>query len=146
MSVVRWSAPKTLLSSLFAIPAGMPAGSRSMVAELDNSVGSNLDGMLYCQFQITLGSFSPSGASSIGLRLVHKWAGATYPDRDGTIFTGEPATIPVLVGASQRVYQSPVMRLPGPFIFGLELLNNTTANFAASGNSMEGRAWSDEVP
>ena len=102
--------------------------------------------MLYCQFQITLGSFSPSGASSIGLRLVHKWAGATYPDRDGTIFTGEPATIPVLVGASQRVYQSPMMRLPGPFIFGLELLNNTTANFAASGNSMEGRAWSDEVP
>jgi hypothetical protein len=146
MSVIRWSAPKTLLSSLFAIPAGMAAGNRSMVAELDNSVGSTLDGMLYCQFQITLGSFSPSGASSIGLRLVHKWGGATYPDRDGTIFTGEPATIPVIPIAGQRVYQSPVMRLPGPFIFGLELLNNTTANFAASGNSMEGRAWSDEVP
>jgi hypothetical protein len=145
MSVVRWSAPKNLLSSLFAIPPGMSAGSRSMVAELDNSVGSTLDGMLYCQFQITLASFSPTAGSSIGLRLVHKWGG-TYPDRDMTIFTGEPATIPVIPIAGQRVYQSPVMRLPGPCLFGLELLNNTAANFAASGNSMEGRAWSDEVP
>jgi hypothetical protein len=52
----------------------------------------------------------------------------------------------MLTGAGARAYSSPVFWLQGPFLFGVEIVNNATVNLATSGNAVVPWVWAEDVP
>ena len=143
MALVKWSAATDLADIATAQLQGLGINQTAVLSDIDNSnatTGRNL----YCIFRINLASMSPSGSPSMIIRMFRKVAGVG-PSRDASVFAGESFNIPMLTGAAARAYDSPVMRLNGPFVFGVEIINNTNVNFAASGNSVIPTVWTEDV-
>jgi hypothetical protein len=82
----------------------------------------------------------------MNIRIFRK-IGGVAPTRSATVFSsGESRVIAMVPTAGACVYDSPVFILPGPFIFGVEIINNTNATFAASGNSVIPYLWTEDMP
>lgn len=140
MAVVLWSAPVDLPNIAGTALNGLGVGNTAVLGDIDNTVARQIQVM----FRIALGSINPTGAPSLTIRLFRKVAGVG-PDRSATFFSGESFPIPMLTGAGARVYDTVVMRLPGPFVLGVEIINNANVALAASGNSVIPTVWSEDV-
>lgn len=141
MAAVKWSSATDLANIAGAALDGLAVGGVTTgMADLDNTSARNL----YAIFRIALGSINPSGAPSLTLRLFRK-VGGVGPDRSASVFGGESYFIPMIAGAGARVYDSPRISLPGPFVFGVEIINNSNVSLAASGNSVIPTVWDEDV-
>lgn len=140
MAVVLWSAPVDLPDIAGTALNGLGVGNTAVLGDIDNSVARNI----HVMFRVALGSINPTGVPSLTIRLFRKVAGVG-PDRSATVFAGESFSIPILTGAGARAYDTPRMLLPGPFLIGVEIINNANVALAVSGNSVIPTVWSEEV-
>lgn len=140
MAVVKWSTPTDLENIAGVALNSLPVGNVATLADLDNSTLREL----YCMFRISLGSIAPTGAPSLTIRLFRKVAGVG-PDRTAILFSGESFLLPLIPAASARVYDTMRMQLPGPFVFGVEIINGCNVALAATGNSVIPTVWSEDV-
>jgi hypothetical protein len=136
-----WGAATELSNIAGAAMDNLSPGGVATLGDIDNTTSRKF----YCLFRINLGSINPTGAPSLGVRIFQK-IGGVAPDRSATIFSGESRQIPMLTGAGARAYNSPVFWLQGPFLFGVEIVNNTTINLAASGNAVVPWVWAEAAP
>ena len=141
MALVKWSTANDLADIAGAALNGLGVGSTTTgIADLDNTAARNL----YAIFRIGLGSINPTGSPSLTLRLFRQVSGVA-PDRRASVFGGASYFIPMIAGSGARVYDSPEIRLPGPFVFGVEIINNSNVVLAASGNSIIPTVWDEDV-
>jgi hypothetical protein len=141
MALAKWSTANDLADIAGAALNGLGVGSTTTgIADLDNTAARNV----YAIFRIGLGSINPTGSPSLTLRLFRKVSGVG-PDRSASVFGGESYFIPMIAGSGARVYDSPIIRLPGPFVFGVEIINNSNVVLAASGNSIIPTVWDEDV-
>lgn len=143
MALIKWSAATDLENIATAPLQGLSVSGTAELADIDNTNSSDRR-LLNCMFRISLASLNPSGLPSMTIRMYRK-VGGVGPSRSATVFAGESFIIPMLTGAGARVYDSPVFRLVGPFVFGVEIINNTNTNFASSGNSVIPTVWTEDV-
>ncbi len=145
MAVVLWSEATALSDIAGTALNGLQIGNTAILSDVDNTSALTAR-RLNCFFRINLGSISPTLAPSMTIRIFRKIGGVT-PTRNATIFSsGESRVIAMVPTAGPCVYDSPVFILPGPFIFGVEIINNTNVTFAASGNSVIPYLWTEEMP
>jgi hypothetical protein len=137
MAVAKWATPSPSRSSNFAGATlnSLANGSESAVVTYDNSTNRDLYGVV----TIKLGSFNPGTAGSITLRITLN-DGTDTADRIG----GDLYVIPLTSGASAKVAVVNMLRLY-PFSMRFSVINNTVANFAASGNELYVRPWNEDV-
>ena len=141
MELAKWSTSTDLADIAGTALNNLGVGQRTTgIADLDNATARNL----YAIFRIGLGSFNPTGTPSLTLRLFRKVSGVA-PDSSVSVFGGESYFIPMLAGSGARVYDSPIIRLPGPFVIGVEIINNANAALAASGNSIIPTVWDEDI-
>jgi hypothetical protein len=141
MTEILWGAATDLSNIAGAAMNNLSPGGVATLGDIDNTASRKI----YCFFRINLGSINPTGAPSLTVRIYQK-IGGVAPDRSATIFSGESRQIPLLTGAGARAYNSPVFWLQGPFLFGVEIVNNTTVNLAASANTVVPWVWTEDVP
>jgi hypothetical protein len=141
MALTKWSTAIDLANIAGTALDNLGVGQTTTgIADLDNTTARNI----YAIFRIGLGSFNPSGTPSLTLRLFRKVSGVA-PDRSVSVFGGESYFIPMLAEAGARVYDSQRIHLPGPFVFGVEIINNANVNLAASGNSIIPTVWDEDI-
>jgi hypothetical protein len=70
---------------------------------------------------------------------------STYVDRTATIFVGEQQIIPLTTSTGAKEVSSCAMRLPGPFVFGVEIVNNSGVTLASSGNEVYYQTFNEEA-
>jgi hypothetical protein len=141
MTLLKWSTAIDLPDIAGTALDNLGVGQTTTgLADLDNTTARNI----YAIFRIGLGSFNPSGTPSLTLRLFRKVSGVA-PDRSASVFSGESYFIPMIAGSGARVYDSQRIQLPGPFVFGVEIINNANVNLAASGNSIIPTVWNEDV-
>jgi hypothetical protein len=141
MTEILWGAATELSNIAGAAMNNLSPGGFVALGDIDNTTSRKL----YCVFRIRLGSINPTGAPSLTVRIYQK-IGGVAPDRSATIFSGDSRQIPMLTGAGARAYSSPVFWLQGPFLFGVEIVNNATVNLATSGNAVVPWVWAEDVP
>ncbi len=141
MATAKWGAAATESNIAgTALNSLANGGLSAILADIDNATNKNLN----VRFWVKLGSLTPAAGGSITVRLVCK-RGSTYIDRTATIFTGEQQVIPLTTSASAKEVSSCAMRLPGPFVVGVEIVNNSGVTFNASGNEVYYQVWDEEV-
>lgn len=112
----------------------------AILADLDNTANRHFN----IRFWVKLGSITPATGGYITVRLVCKRS-STYSDRTATIFTGEQQTISLTTSASAKEISSCTMRIPGPNIYGIEIVNNAGVTLASSGNEVYYTTWAEEI-
>lgn len=137
MAVAKWATPSPRSSNLAgAALNSLPVGSETTTTiTYDNSTNRDLYGVV----TIKLGSFNPGTTGSITLRATLS-DGTDVADRIG----GDLYVIPLTSGASAKVAVFNMVRLY-PFSMRFSVVNNTTANFAASGNEIYVTPWNEDV-
>jgi hypothetical protein len=144
MAVAKYSDASTESSNIAgtALNSLANGGLSAILADVDNtgSSGKNIN----IRFWIKLGSLTPATGGSIAVRLVCK-RGSTYADRTATIFTGEQQTVQLTTSTSAKEATTCAMRLPGPFVFGVEIVNNSGVALASSGNEVYYTVWNEEA-
>jgi hypothetical protein len=142
MATAKWSAAGTESSNIAgtALNSLANGGLSAILADIDNATGKNLN----IRFWIKLGSLTPTTGGSITVRLVCK-RGSTYVTRNATVSLGEGQTIPLTTTTEAKEVSSCAMRLPGPFVIGVEIVNNAGVSLAASGNEVYYQIWDEEV-
>jgi hypothetical protein len=111
---------------------GLTNGSLSAIlADIDNATNDDL----YVSFWLELGSITPTAGGSVTIRLVRK-RGSTYEDRTATIFSGEQMVKPLTTATGVKAVSFNFLRLPGPYVFGVELVNNSGVTLASSANAL----------
>lgn len=137
MAVAKWATPSPRSSNLAgATLDSLPVGSETTTTiTYDNSTNRDLYGVV----TIKLGSFNPGTTGSITLRATLS-DGTDVADRIG----GDLYVIPLTSGASAKVAVFNMVRLY-PFSMRFSVVNNTAANFAASGNEIYVTPWNEDV-
>ena len=78
--------------------------------------------------------------------MMRDLGGGVYPDRSATVFSGGlQVDIPMIASAGARVYETDRLILPGPWLFGVEIINNSNVGLAASGNALNYQSWGEEA-
>jgi hypothetical protein len=141
-TIAVWGDPSTESSNIAGTALNsLATGSLSAIlADVDNSVNKHFN----IAFWIKLGSITPSSGGSITIRLICK-RGSTYTDRNATIFTGEFQTVGLTTTTSAKEISTCTMRIPGPGIYGIEIVNNSGVTLASSGNEVYYRTWPEEI-
>lgn len=141
MATATWSAAATESSNIAGTALNSLAnGSASaIIADIDNTSSKALQ----IKFWVVLGSITPTAGGSITLRLRRKRS-STYADATATIFNGEQYTAALTTTASIK-YVSALMRMPGPFIFGVDLVNNAGVTLASSGNELYYQTFNEDI-
>ena len=136
MAIAKWATPSARSSNFAgATLNGLTVGNESAIVTYDNSTNRDL----YSVVTIKLGSFNPGTAGSITLRVTLN-DGTEVADRIG----GDLYVVPLISGASAKVAIVNMVRLY-PFSVRFSVINNTVANFAASGNELYVRPWNEDV-
>ena len=146
MPIVRWSEPTqpvniagTALNNL------SPTTPVTMPVQIDNRTAGTARN-LYIVFQLALGSVTPTANAFIRLRMMRDIGGGVYPDRSSTVFSGGlQFDIPMIASVGARVYETDRLLLPGPWLFGVEIINNSGVTLAASGNQLNYQMFGEEA-
>jgi hypothetical protein len=143
MTIAKWSAASTESANIAgtALNSLANGGLSAILADIDNATGKNLN----IRFWIKLGSLTPTTGGSITVRLACK-RGSTYVTRSATVFTGVSQTIPLTTTTEAKDVSTCAMSLPGPFVGGVEIVNNSGVSLAASGNEVYYQVWDEELP
>ena len=141
MATARWSAAGTLGSDVSAGTLNsLVAGATSAFFTYDNSTNRDL----YAVIQFDLGSITTGAGASITLRQFIVPTGGTAPDSTGSVGGGYEANEMLTVGASAKVGNFRI-RLAGPYSLRFCVTNNTSVNFAGSGNSLRFITHNEDV-
>ena len=148
MPVIKWSEPTAPVNIAGTALNGLPpTNGQVMAGQIDNRAGVSAR-HLYIVFQLVLGNITsaPAANAFIRLRMMRDIGGGVYPDRSSTIFSGGlQFDIPILASVGARVYETDRLLLPGPWLFGVEVINNTGVTLPASGNQLIHQMWGEEA-
>lgn len=136
MAVAKWST--TVAASNIAGTAlnSLANGSTSSVMTYDNSTNRNL----YARLTLDLGSFTPATGGSVTIRYVGRYSGTAEDITAGL----ESYTLPLTTTTSAKKVIFEMVRLY-PFSDGFVVVNNSGSTFAATGNTLNVEAFSEDV-
>ena len=138
MAVAKWASPGSRSANLAGTSFNSLAnGSAGSAISYDNSSARDL----YAAVAVKLGSLTPATGGSITLRI-YAGDGTDTPDLNGGSFDSYTAALTTSTGA--KVVTFPMVRLY-PFPLTLQVVNNSGASTAASGNELYVRAYNEDV-
>jgi hypothetical protein len=138
MSAATWSAPTTESANQAgtALNSIADGSTTAIIVDFDNTTAK----ALYLALWITLGSITPGTGGSISVRLRRLRSG-TY--EDATMSNVVAAKVLASgAGVKNLAFHIP---LPGPFVYGLEVVNNAGVTLAASGNALYSATFGEEI-
>lgn len=136
MATAKWSATVTATNIAGTALNSLANGSTSSVMTYDNSTNRNL----YARLTLDLGSFTPATGASVTLRYVGRYSGTAEDITSGL----ETYTLPLTTTTSAKKVIFEMVRLY-PFSDGFVIVNNSGTAFAASGNTLNLEAFSEDV-
>lgn len=136
MATAKWSTPVTATNIASTALNSLANGSTSSVMTYDNSTNRNL----YARLTLDLGSITPTSGGSVTLRYVGRYSGTAEDITTGL----ESYTLPLTTTTSAKKVIFEMVRLY-PFSDGFVLVNNSGVALAASGNTLNLEAFSEEV-
>ncbi len=142
MATAKWSAASSESADVAgtAINSIASGSATAVIADIDNTTNKDL----YISFWLVLGSITPAAGGSVTLRLRRKRS-STYDDASATIYQCENLTKPLTTGAGAKNVAFSMLRLNGPFVFGVDLVNNSGVTTASSGNSLYYQTFDEDV-
>lgn len=136
MATAKWSTPVTATNIAGTALNSLANGSTSSVMTYDNSTNRNL----YARLTLDLGSITPTSGGSITIRYVGRYSGTAEDITTGM----ESYTLPLTTTTSAKKVIFEMIRLY-PFSDGFVLVNNAGVALAASSNTLNLEAFSEEV-
>lgn len=136
MATAKWSTPVTATNIAGTALNSLANGSTSSVMTYDNSTNRNL----YARLTLDLGSITPTSGGSITIRYVGRYSGTAEDITTGL----ESYTLPLTTSTSAKKVIFEMIRLY-PFSDGFVLVNNAGVALAASSNTLNLEAFSEEV-
>jgi hypothetical protein len=138
-SIAKWNTPGTLTTILSTQLNSLANGAMNSTASSDIANQTNLD--LYADFEIVLGSLSPTSGAYIGLYFLESVDGTNFPaqsDADLRL-TATQMLGAVPIGTTAATGQRVVIRniLLPPSLFRVKLDNQTGVALNASGNTVK---------
>ena len=136
MAVAKWSTTVAATNIASTALNSLANGSTSSVMTYDNSTNRNL----YARLTLDLGSITPATGGSVTLRYVGRYSGTAEDITSGL----ETYTLPLTTttGAKKVIFE--MVRLY-PFADGFVIVNNSGVAFAATGNTLNLEAFSEDV-
>lgn len=136
MAVAKWSTTVAATNIAGTALNSLANGSTSAVMTYDNSTNRNL----YARLTLDLGSITPATGGSVTLRYVGRYSGNAEDITSGL----ETYTLPLTTTTSAKKVIFEMVRLY-PFADGFVVVNNAGVAFAASGNTLNLEAFSEDV-
>lgn len=136
MSTAKWATPSAESSNLAGTALNNLAGAASARIAYDNSANKDF----YARVTVVLGSFDPGANKDIKLYRVGVRSAV---DEDYTT-TLESYAAKVSAGASVKTVIFPMVRIY-PFSDAFRLENNTSNNFASSGNAFYVQPYNESI-
>lgn len=136
MSTAKWSSPSADATPSTTPIDGLADGSSAIVTDVSNGT----DKALYVSVCLSLASMTPSTGGSVALRIRRK-RGSTYEDQTASCIVAQKL---LSSGASAKLVEF-TAQLPGPYTYGLGIVNNSGTAFPGSGNAIYVSTFNEDV-